>query len=308
MTRDYGPMSCAKVGRFPSCRLRSGGAMHRGQCVEAVSADLRGSPSICCDPKSPRRRAVGHPSLLYTVLTCRAYYRTRLTAVQDTWAKQVENIVFLGDDMHYGGDRRILGFDVPPGYDHCGLKFYRYFLWLRNMGPKYAWYLICDDDTYIFRCRIDKALCGMNPEERVCWGRETIIRHAAYHQQLRGEYALPLNYPSGGAGFVLSGALVAALGQYLAHQEQRDPSARHTPFSRYGDVSIGLWMQKVGGRMLNDDRWIPSSPSRLKHGAESIANNLSYHYVSIPEFYQLAQHDESTVVTRPPEGPAARRI
>ncbi len=231
------------------------------------------------------------PSIMYTVLTCRQYYHTRLATLRTTWAKHVNDIYFLGDDMHHGGDSRMLGFDVPLGYDYCGLKFYRYFLWLHSLPKEYDWYLICDDDAYVFRSRVERALCGLNPQERICWGSFLTVWHDAPYLQLRGDFRLPVTYPTGGPGFVMSKALTRAVCRYLADQDRGDPDMRTTPFSRFGDASIGFWMQKIGFRMIHDGRWNHFNPQTMKHTPAHYRATLAYHYVPAAGYYELMRYD-----------------
>ncbi len=89
-------------------------------------------------------------------------------------------------------------------------------------------------------------------------------------QSLRGKNCeLPLDYPSGGAGFVITREGFKSLRKYL-RSEPEFATAYNS------DISIGFWMRNSGDfELIHSENFRPDS-----HGYNELQDKVTFHHMS----------------------------
>lgn len=176
------------------------------------------------------------------VLTCDKYLDSRCVSIRKSWGSILKTI-YLTDSAH-GGD--IIGFNTPQTYAGIQDKYYQFFL---NFGFTEDYYFFVDDDTFINVPRLKSF--ELPKQDTFCIGRETIVnpdQTDKYGQNtgyplhlLRGKGCeLPITYPSGGSGFIVSQKACRGIQQYLRN------IGNDKPLSGHSDVTFGFWMRASG--------------------------------------------------------------
>jgi len=192
--------------------------------------------------------------ICYIVLTCKKYIDTRVEWQKKTVFKNVDprDILYLGHHMDVMN--HIYSWGAGDDYQSLPYKFYDFF---RKIQLDYDWYMLIDDDTYVFHDRLVKHLSRYNPNDLFAEGK--ILTHISYM-----EWGL---YHSGGAGTILSRASYNWLCDYLRNNKDSrvpDDSA---------DICLGYWLKK--------------------HPDMDMKNNNSFH----PDNYDPEKHDLHSAIT-----------
>lgn len=200
-------------------------------------------------------------NVLYTILTCDAYYKTRCQWQKDTWLTQTENHVFLGKQDN--PEWNMVGWNTADNYDSCPIKlmnFVRHY----KLKPNIEWVVIADDDTFIFPKRLEMFL-GELDSTRLFYIGTTCNDGCVFM--------------SGGAGFVVSRALFNKLKEYSL-------SASDTELhrSKYSDLSFGHWA------IACNAEYIPNNRFHGDYKEEYGSTEISCHYVTKDGFYTLASN------------------
>jgi hypothetical protein len=166
----------------------------------------------------------------YIVLTCEKYLPTRGQAVRDTWAQGAE-VWFLSAKENR--EARVLGWNTADDYTSCAAKYLEFF---RNEFIDADWIVLVDDDTFVYRDRLESHLNTLNSESRICLGQAL---------------AEPTNkHMSGGAGIVLSKALYSAVSSFVR-------TASKVPMdSTYSDITLCCWISNIEDvQVISDTRF-----------------------------------------------------
>jgi len=221
-------------------------------------------------------------SIEFIVLTCDKYLDTRVKAVRETWGKNT-NIKFLTDSKSELND--VIGFDTQKNYAGIFEKYFN--LFLSYDFDKYDYYFFTDDDTFVVHKNLEKLelpspdslfcvcreLC-LNSDGTDRWGNQTGTNVSI----IRGDRAtLPLYYPSGGSGFILSKGTCNAIKKYLK-------DCKDVPWAWFSDLSIGFWMRNCGVEIIkNENFWWETHEKLLTNTWEkynSDENVITFHYVN----------------------------
>ena len=220
-------------------------------------------------------------NILFVVLTCDEYIKDRVFAIKKTWGKHV-NVVYLSDTNI--GDN-VIGYDTPKNYDGIQEKYYQFFL--NYNFSKYEYFFFLDDDTFVNLDNLYK-LELPNFNELFCIGRELHLTEDGKDKW--GNYTgypmgkiknknteLPLIYPSGGSGFILSKNSVDKIQEYLKKVKENRPISGHS------DVSIGFWLRACQIPFVSCNKFWWDTPDNLIHNKwERFDNNddsITFHYV-----------------------------
>ena len=211
------------------------------------------------------------------------------SSIRETFAKDFDSYLFLGDSFSHD-TTAFLG--LPVGYQYVPFKL-AYGVMSCNSQEEFDFYFFQDDDTYVDVKALKEEItnCGLSNDKPQCLGRifrnygqEEALEQGMPLQSLRGKDCnLPVDYPSGGAGFVVNRVGFKAIRNYL-----RDNTDFATAYN--SDISIGLWMRNVGNfEMIHSEKFRPDS-----EGYSIINDSVSFHYMNhqkINELYQksLAQ-------------------
>jgi len=151
--------------------------------------------------------------------------------------KDVEpaNIYYLGHTMDQ--EKRLFSWGAEDTYEQLPQKFMDFF---RHTQLDYDWYILIDDDTYVFTDRMESYLTNHHPHDSFALGQ--LLDHI--HYSYWGKYL------SGGAGTVISRMLYYQLCSYV-RSNTNEAVACHW----CADISLGTWIKRVGGQMFNESRF-----------------------------------------------------
>lgn len=214
----------------------------------------------------------------FIVLTCQKYLNTRAASIKNSWGRK-ENITFLSDKN--GNNNDIISFDnLSSNYSELWNRYYEF---IKDVDIKEDWIFFADDDTYVNIQNLQNLISTLDKNDCLYIGKELLLSERATDSQNRytgfpldtliGEGAfLPLNYASGGAGFLIS---KNAFDKLKKHLLQSNFPAR----SYNTDVAFGIWMRNCNIKIINNDLFNTTNPSVLHHSKKQICNSITYHYV-----------------------------
>lgn len=220
--------------------------------------------------------------LLFVVLTCDKYLEDRVKSIKNSWGKYV-NVVYLTDSKFE--EDNLVGYDTPKNYDGIQEKYYNFFLNYNFNNYKYFFFL--DDDTFV---NLDNLinLELPTPDKMFCIGRELHLNKNGTDKwgnftgypmnKLKNNGSeLPLIYPSGGSGYIVSNKSVVEIQKYLNSLRENRPISGHS------DVSIGFWLRNCGVEFISSNQFWWDTPNNLILNKWENFNNdgtfITYHYV-----------------------------
>lgn len=182
--------------------------------------------------------------ILNAIITCDKN-RSLQDAIRETYAKNSDAYIFVGDSE---GNDMVSFSALPTGYVYVPFKLAYFVMSLENFDD-FDFIMISDDDTYvdISSLKAEIESLKISPNEKACLGHvfyDYSENHALEQgmplQSLRGrDCSLPVTYPSGGAGFVMTRECFTAIKKYLL-------DVRDFPTAYNSDISIGFWFRNSG--------------------------------------------------------------
>lgn len=226
-------------------------------------------------------------NIKYIVLTCEKYLNTRAESIKKTWGKD-KDLIFLSDK---NGSNNIISFDnLSSSYSDMWQRYYEF---IRQIDIDNEWVLFADDDTYINISNLNKLINTLNHEDSIYIGKKLFLSEIATDfdgqytgfplNSLIGEGAyLPLEYASGGAGFLLSKKSYKTIRNYLLQL--------NSPARAYNtDVAFGMWIRNCNINITNNIKFNSNNPIKLCHSKNEILDSITYHYVN--ERLMLSLHE-----------------
>jgi hypothetical protein len=220
--------------------------------------------------------------ICFIVLTCDKYLNNRVESIKKSWGTKT-NVIYLTDSKT--SQANIVGYNTPLNYDGIQEKYYQFFLNFDFSNFKYFFFL--DDDTFVNLKNLQKINIP-NHDEMFCVGRELHLNIDGKDKW--GNYTgypmskiknkgteLPLIYPSGGSGFILSKSAVLKIQEYLQTLNENRPISGHS------DVSIGFWMRNCQVQFIPSNLFWWDVPEKLINNTSEKFDNdndfITYHYV-----------------------------
>jgi hypothetical protein len=194
----------------------------------------------------------------YVILTCEKYISTRVQWQLQTMFKNVNrnDLYFLGHTMD--PDRRIFSWGAGDSYEELPSKFIDFF---RHTHLDYDWYILIDDDTYVFIDRLLEILSTYQSHDSFAVGQ--VLDH------IRDTYwGL---YLSGGAGTIISSMLYHQLCNYV-----RTAPSNMVSCHWCADISLGMWIKQVGGQLFHHPQFHADiyNPSK-----DDITKAITFHHL-----------------------------
>lgn len=209
--------------------------------------------------------------LFVTVLTTYKYKEKRQQFLEKTWLSDVDNYIFASDK----DEAKNLKLSERTDYQSAEQKQINSIFYLYGLKQEYKYYLFVDDDTFV---NIDNLLLFLNSNNLKTGGRMLSAETDAGNGIFR--HFPTLQYYSGGAGFFLDRELLEKIFHGMSYYQE-------TP---WGDVSLGLIMQKIGIKVNHLPEFFHSySPQTLNHNDEKIKKSITYHYVEGQQMENLYQ-------------------
>jgi hypothetical protein len=200
--------------------------------------------------------------ILFVVLTCDTYISDRVESIKNSWGKTI-NVVYLTDSNT--NEPNLIGYDTPKNYDGIQEKYYNFLL--QYDFTKYKYFFFLDDDTFVNLKNLElldlpdhnELFCigrelHLNGDRTDKWGNDT--GYPMFKLKNKGS-ELPLIYPSGGSGFILSKVSVIKIQEYL------NSVKNDRPISGHSDVSIGFWMRNCGIKFISSNQFWWNTPENL---------------------------------------------
>lgn len=218
------------------------------------------------------------------MLTCEKYLNTRAKGVKDTWSKDLD-IIHLSDKMNIRED--VFSYEIPGGYSDMSKRYIEFF---RNekIGD-YDWIIFCDDDSYFNMKNLYKLLENYDSNDKISIGRVGRLNPDATDMSgnftgfplntIKGNNThLPIDYYSGGAGFILSKPLFDDLQNYIKNEKNLADSYNT-------DVTMGFWLRSINSKLIHfNDKFCHNNPFKNNLDIHSI---VSCHYVTPEEMKKL---------------------
>ena len=172
--------------------------------------------------------------ICYIISTCDKYLQTRVKYQMDIMLKNVnkEDIYYLTSKPDV--DNRHFGWFSMDDTQNITWK-YIHFIYHMNI-PDYDWYILIDDDTFVFEKRLRNLLTKYNSNENYYIGKEL--------DHIRSQFCL---YMSGGAGYAISKSLYALITEYVRKIGKNEAYYPLINLKEQwcDDLCIGLWIQEI---------------------------------------------------------------
>lgn len=214
--------------------------------------------------------------ICFVILTCEKYLSTRVPWQRCTSLKGVnsEDIVYLGHTMDVR--QRLFSWGAKDDYRSLPFKFLDFFRFFVP-NKEYDWYMLIDDDTYVYVDRLREHLKKMDASTLRVEGH--LLTHLAHT-----EWGV---YPSGGAGTVLSVATVMAIRELFTKLSPLQ-WIRHW----CADICLGLWVKAIRGTQMIHH--IGFHPKEWENEDRSTA--ITFHNIRTEEDYVLLLEEPSCPV------------
>ncbi len=201
----------------------------------------------------------------YIVLTCKAYWETRAVWQKNTVFKNVplEDVYYLGHCMK--PEERLFSWGAGDDYMSLPYKFSDFF---RSSELDYDWYVLIDDDTYLYVDRLLRRLASLDPRSMYMEGN--ILTHLA-----ETEWG---TYHSGGAGTVLSRSVY----RYLQRMFRSIPY-EYRPPHWCADVCLGLWTRHILGIQKIDSKEYHTEMFHM--GEDNPHTAITFHHLKTERDY-----------------------
>jgi hypothetical protein len=213
--------------------------------------------------------------------TCEKYHNDRVEGILNTWAVD-QNITFLSD---VNVSDKIIGYDyLPKGYENIHYKYLEFLLKFDFQDED--WFFFTDDDTFVNVGNIHNLLQSYDFNDPICLGHLGVLNPNAtddsgqftgfpLHTIMGKDTHLPIKYPSGGAGFILSKNALNLVREYLFSIQRFE-----IPRSYNSDVTMGFWLRNSKINLIDIQGFWWINPTQLNHNIQDIKNSYTYHYVT----------------------------
>lgn len=209
--------------------------------------------------------------ILFVILTCEQYRKTRRTWQEESWLWGICDAVYL---------------NTPPAGEqesyYCLSKKYLEFLQTSNCLD-YDWYFFCDDDTYVFVDKLKTFLSLFNSEENILIGSELadeLVKKATINC---------IRACSGGAGIAISNLLFKNIKEYLFRGE-------YDCLREQADISLALWANACCWDLKVVDAGELFRPNSPKHHTNWGLNYpITFHYCDEEDFEYCYRLEKQTI-------------
>jgi len=154
---------------------------------------------------------------------------------------------------------------------------YIHFIYHMNI-PDYDWYILIDDDTFVFDKRLHNLLTQYNSSENYYIGKEL--------DHIKNQFCL---YMSGGAGYAISKSLYALITEYVRRIGKNEAYYPLINLQEQwcDDLCVGLWIQEIA--KTNKINQLNNNLFHLaEHENESqLTDAITFHKVITKEQYEF---------------------
>jgi len=204
----------------------------------------------------------------YIILTCEKYTNTRVTWQLQTMFQHVprSDLYFLGHTMD--PEQRLFSWGAGDSYEELPSKFIDFF---RNTDLDYDWYILIDDDTFVFTERMTALLATYQSHDSFAVGQ--LLDHI--QDSYWGLYL------SGGAGTIISRMLYHQLCSYVRTAPPHQVSCHWC-----ADISLGMWIKRVGGQLFHHPHFHADIYDASKDNLEKA---ITFHHLKEWKDYEVME-------------------
>lgn len=173
------------------------------------------------------------------VFTAGIFHSTRARATFDTWGLRVPNLYYVSDSVDpYIGAERMAAFP-EAGTNHVSnvWKSLAGIRWAVETKNETGWYLLVGCDTYVNIEFLMQKLSLLNSKEKIISGGELLSQSCWMGR---------VQYPSGGAGIILSRPVVVEMAKQLDTFWNSNLWNKIGELSGAGDLCITCWAYHLG--------------------------------------------------------------
>jgi hypothetical protein len=156
-------------------------------------------------------------------------------------------------------ENRLFGWFSPDDLENITWK-YIYFIYNMNIDY-YDWYILIDDDTYIFKNNLIKLLSNYNQFDNYYIGHEL--------DHIKNDFCL---YMSGGAGYYISNNLYKLIKNYVINNGNQKSYLHWCD-----DLCIGLWINEL--KQNNNIHQIHNKNFNIDFNNNDLTNIITSHKV-----------------------------
>lgn len=208
-------------------------------------------------------------SICYIISTCEKYLDTRVKYQLQSFLKHVDQ-----KDIYYLTAKPNLA-ERQFGWNCLDDPYnitWKYINFIYNMNiPEYDWYAFIDDDTFVFKNRLEKLLQNYDCNECYYIGKEL--------DHIKRNFGL---YMSGGAGYLISKKLYFLIDSYV---KQRGPNSSFKHWC--DDLCIGLWIQEIAKQHKLNQIDNNNFHTELHKNDFEIKDAITFHKVMTKEQYDF---------------------
>jgi hypothetical protein len=232
--------------------------------------------------------------ICYIISTCDKYLDTRVKYQMDIMLKNVkkEDIYYLTSKPNI--ENRHFGWYSMDDTQNITWK-YIHFIYHMDI-PYYDWYILIDDDTFVFDNRLKTLLSQYDSNENYYIGKEL--------DHIKNQFCL---YMSGGAGYAISKSLYALITEYVRRigKNQAYSPLINLQNQWCDDLCIGIWIQEIAKNnkvnQLNNNLF-----HLAEHENESqLTDAITFHKVITKEQYEfyssIAENSKPIEIVKNPD-------
>lgn len=227
----------------------------------------------------------------FIIFTAATFYRTRATAVRDTWLSRVTHKYFLGGKPYPWLPAKVIEGAGDDKLSNMKKVFYSLQIIYneqKNSSNPHKWYYLAGCDTYV---NVPHVLKRLDPYD---YRQPFFIGGHAGREVCRDgrKQKSKIDFPSGGAGFFLSSTLVELLIPHLNHYVENVWARNFNRCSECSDVALtclihklGIHLTKMPGFWNNDPVTTFNRRGQIEFHSDPEPN--TYHYVQPAEMYDI---------------------
>jgi len=218
--------------------------------------------------------------ICYIISTCDKYLDSRVEFQMNTFLKDVPvtDIYYLTSKPNI--EKRQFGWNCMDDSQNITWKYIHF---INNMNiSNYDWYIFIDDDTFVFKNRLENLLNQYNYNECYYIGKEL--------QHIKEQFCL---YMSGGSGYAISNALYSHIYKYIRKIGINEAYYFLINLKEQicHDLCIGLWIQEiiktnVNVKQINNDLF----HIEIHSNEEELSSAITFHNVNTKEQYEFYQN------------------
>jgi len=148
--------------------------------------------------------------LIIFVHTCKLYEESRAKLIESTWGDNA-NVVFITDNESSSLKNHVNLGPYIPGPTYHPVTVYKMFMLFLNKYSDYDWFMIIDDDSYLYIEKLKTYLSFFNKAD--CYMIGDYLNWVTYNKNFTYDYNA---WISGGPGIVFSKSCIETLTQLMA--------------------------------------------------------------------------------------------